>query len=113
MLLHFRLVNFASLVDVKWHVIVVSSQKTVIFVILYVMCSFSLGAFKFLIFKQFDYGVLGVVFFMFLLLGLFTCGFMVFIKFGKFLVIISSVIFCLISPFPLGFQLYVRPHYII
>ena len=91
----------------------VSSKETVIFVLLYVMSSFSLAAFKFLIFKQFDYGVLGVVFFMFFLLGLLTCGFMVFIKFRKILVIISSIIFCLFPPFPLGLHLYVRPHYII
>lgn len=102
-LLNSRPFRLASLVEVKWHLTVVSSKSPIIpiLVLLYVMCPFSLPAFTFLSFKQFDYDVLGVVFFfMFLLLGLFTCAFMVFIKFGTFLTIISSIIIIIII-FPL------------
>lgn len=63
--LHFRLFNFAHLVGIKWCAVVVSSKKTTV-TFLHNVFFFS-GCFMkgFLIFKQFDYGELGVVFFMF------------------------------------------------
>lgn len=64
-LLNSRPSHLASLVEVKWHLTVVSSKSPIIpiLVLLYVRCPFSLPAFTFLSFKQFDYDVLGVGFF--------------------------------------------------
>lgn len=97
-----RLFHFANLMEVKWHLIVVSSKSTIIliFVLLYVMCPFSLPVLTFLSFKQFDYDVLGVDFFHVSSAGAISCGFMVFIKFGTFLAVTSSIIIIIIIVFP-------------